>query len=44
VSSATPFHLNLPGGGLTDDVFASRQDILDLPGHIAEVDVFTPAK
>ena len=30
-----PFHLNLLGGWLTNDVFPLRQDILDLPGHIA---------
>jgi penicillin amidase len=39
-----PFHLNLLGGWLTNEVFPLRQDILDLPGHIAEVDVFVPAK
>jgi penicillin G amidase len=39
-----PFHLNLLGGWLTNDVFSLRQDILDLPGHISEVDVFIPAK
>jgi penicillin G amidase len=40
----SPFHLNLLGRWLTNDVFPLRQDILDLPGHIAEVDVFAPAK
>jgi penicillin amidase len=40
----SPFHLNLLGGWLTNEVFPLRQDILDLPGHIAEVDVFIPSK
>jgi penicillin G amidase len=39
-----PFHLNLLGRWLTNDVIPLRQDILDLPGHIAEVDVFAPAR
>ena len=39
-----PFHLNLLAGWLTNEVFPLRQDILDLPGHIAEVDVFVPAR
>jgi penicillin amidase len=40
----SPFHLNLLGRWLTNDVFPLRQDILDLPGHIAEVNAFAPAK
>jgi penicillin amidase len=39
-----PFHLNLLGDWLTNETFPLRQDILDLPGHIAEVDVFIPAR
>jgi acyl-homoserine lactone acylase PvdQ len=39
-----PFHLNLLPRWLTNEVFPLRQDIRDLPGHIAEVDVFIPAK
>ncbi len=39
-----PFHLNLLPGWLTNDAFSLRQDILDLPGHVVEVDVFVPGK
>jgi penicillin amidase len=41
--SGNPFHLNLLERWLTNEVFPLRQDILDLPGHIAEVDVLVPA-
>ena len=39
-----PFSLNLLPHWLTNEVFPLRQDILDLRGHIAEVDAFVPAK
>ncbi len=35
---------NVVPGWLTNDAFSSRQDILDLPGHVVEVDVFVPGK